>query len=86
MKQFQKNVYFCFIDHAKVFDCVDRNTLWKILQQMAIPDHHNCLLKNLYAGPEATEQDVEQQTGSKLGKEYVILSPCLFNLYVEYIM
>ena len=71
----KKNIYFIFIDYAKAFDCVDHNKLWKILQQMAIPDHHNCLLKNLYAGPEATEQDVEQQTGSKLGKEYA----CLFN-------
>ena len=66
--------------------CVDHNKLWKILQQMAIPDHHNCLLINLYGGPEATERDMEQQTGSKLGKKYVILSPCLFNLYAEYIM
>ena len=53
---------------------------------MAVPDHHNCLLINLYGDPEATEWDMEQQTGSKLGKEYVILSPCLFNLYAEYIM
>ena len=66
--------------------CVDHNKLWKILQQMAVPDHHNCLLINLYGDPEATEWDMEQQTGSKLGKEYVILSPCLFNLYAEYIM
>ena len=61
---------------SKAFDCVDHNKLWKILQQMAIPDHHNCLLKNLYAGPEATEQDVEQQTGSKSGKEYIKAEYC----------
>ena len=64
-REFQKNICFYFIESSKAFDCVDHNKLWKILQQMAIPDHHNCLLKNLYAGPEATEQDVEQQTGSK---------------------
>ena len=63
---FQKNVYFCFIDYAKVFDCVDHNKLWKILKEMGIPDHLTCLLRNLYAGQEATVRtDMEQQTGSK---------------------
>ena len=69
-KEFQKNIYFCFIDHAKAFDCVDRNKLWKILKEMVIPDHLTCLLRNLYAGREAIEWDMEQ-TGSKSGKEYV---------------
>ena len=61
---FQKNIHFCFIDYAKAFDCVDHNKLWKILQEMGIPDHLTCLLRNLYAGQEA-ELDMEQQTGSK---------------------
>ena len=73
VREFQKNIYFCFID------CVDHNKLWKILQEMGIPDHLTCLLRNLYAGWEAyrtcmevhSEVDIEQQTGSKLGKEYV---------------
>ena len=65
-REFQKNIYFCFIDYAKAFDCVDHNKLWKVLQEMGIPDHLTCLLKNLYV-----ELDMEQQTGSKLGKEYV---------------
>ena len=60
------NIYFCFIDYAKAFDCVDHNKLWKILKEMGIPDHLTCLLRNLYAGQEATlELDMEQQTGSK---------------------
>ena len=64
-REFQKN-YFCFIDYAKAFDCVDHNKLWKILKEMGIPDHLTCLLKNLYAGQETTlELDMEQQTGSK---------------------
>ena len=63
---FQKNIYFCFIDYAKAFDCVDHNKLWKILQEMGIPDHLICLLRNLCAGQEADiEPDMEQQTGSK---------------------
>ena len=62
-KEFQKNIYFCFIDYAKAFDCVDHNKLWKILQAMGIPDHLTFLLRNLYAGQE--ELDMEQQTGSK---------------------
>ena len=64
-REFQKNIYFCFIDHAKAFDCVDHNKLRKILKEMGIPDHLTCLLRNLYAGQEATELDMEQQTGSK---------------------
>ena len=65
-REFQKNIYFCFIDCAKAFDCVDHNKLWKILKEMGIPDHLTCLLKNLYAGQESTvELDMEQQTGSK---------------------
>ena len=70
-REFQKNIYFCFIDYAKAFDCVDHNKLWKILKEMGIADHLTYLLRNLYAGQEATELDMEQQTGSKLGKEYV---------------
>ena len=65
-REFQKNIYFCFIDYAKAFDCVDPNKLWKILKEMGIPDHLTCLLRNLHAGQEATlELDMEQQTGSK---------------------
>ena len=64
-REFQKNICFCFIDYAKAFDCVDHNKLWKILQEMGIPDHLTCLLRNLHAGQEATELDMEQQTGSK---------------------
>ena len=68
-REFQKNIYF-FIDNIKAFDCVDHNKLWKILKEMGIPDHLTCLLGNLYAGQEATVKlDMEQQTGSKLGKE-----------------
>ena len=71
-REFQKNIYFCFIDYAKAFDCVDHNKLWTILKEMGIPDHLTCLLRNLYAGQEATlELDMEQQTGSKQEKEYV---------------
>ena len=65
-REFQKNIYFCFIDYAKAFDCVYHNKLWKILKEMGIPDHLTCLLRNLDAGQEATlELDMEQQTGSK---------------------
>ena len=76
-REFQKNIYFCFTDYAKAFDCVDHNKLRKILQQMGIPDHLTCL--------QQLELDMKQQTGSKLRKDYVscILSPCLFNLYAE---
>ena len=65
-REFQKNIYFCFIDYAKAFDCVDNNKLWKILKEMGIPDHLTCLLSKLYAGKEAIfRTDMEQQTGSK---------------------
>ena len=71
-REFQKNIYFCLIDYAKTFDCMDHNKQWKILQEMGLPDHLTGLLRNLYAGQEATlELDMEQQTGSKLGKEYL---------------
>ena len=71
-RELKKNIYFCFIDYDKAFDCVDHNKLWKILKEMGIPDHLTCLLRNLYAGQEATvDLDMEQQTGSKSGKEYV---------------
>ena len=63
-REFQNNIYFCFIDYAKAFDCVDHNKLWKILKEMGIPGHRTCLLRNLYAGQEATELDTKQ-TGSK---------------------
>ena len=70
-KEFQKNIYFYFIDYAKAFDCVDHNKLWKILEKMWLQDHLICLLRNLYVGQEATELDMEQQTGSKSEKEFV---------------
>ena len=70
-REFQNNFYFCFIDHAKAFHCVDHNKLWKILKEMGIPDYLTCLLRNLYGGQEATELDIEQQTGFKSGKEYL---------------
>ena len=70
-REFQKNIYFCFIDYAKTFDYVDHNKLWKILKEMGISDQLTCLLRNLYAAQEVTEPDMEQQTGSKSGKEYV---------------
>ena len=68
---FQKNIYFCFIDNAKAFDSVNHNKLWKILKDMGIPDHLICLLRNLYVCQQATELDMEQQTGSKSRKEYI---------------
>ena len=64
-REFQKNIYICFMDYAKAFDGVEHNKLWKILREMGIPDNLTCLLRNLYAGQEATELDMEQQTGSK---------------------
>ena len=70
-REFQKNIYFCFIDYAKAFDCLDHNKLWEILQEMGISDHLPCLLRSLYAGQEATELDMEQQTGYKSGKKYI---------------
>ena len=89
-REFQKNIYFCFIDYAKAFDCVDHNKLWKILKEMGIPDHLTCLLKNLYAGQEATIRTGHGTTDwFQIRKEVCqgcILSPCLFNLYAEYIM
>ena len=89
-REFQKNIYLCFIDHAKAFDYVDPNKLWKILQEMEIPDHLTCLLRNLYAGQEATVRTGHRTTHwFQIGKgvhQGCILSPCLFNLYAEYIM
>ena len=89
-ESFQKNIYFCFIDYAKAFDCVDHNKLWKILKEMGIPDHLICLLRNLYAGQEATVKTGHGTTDCfQIGKgvcQGCILSPCLFNLYAEYIM
>ena len=89
-REFQKNIYFCFIDYAKVFDCVDHNKLWKILKEMGIPDHLTCLLRNLYAGQEATVRTVHGTTDwfqiRKGVHQGCILSPCLFSLYAEYIM
>ena len=89
-REFQKNIYFCFIDYAKAFDCVDHNKLGKILKEMRIPHHLTCLLKNLYAGQEATVRTGHQTTDwFQIGKgvrQGCILSPCLFNLYAEYIM
>ena len=70
-REFQKNIYFCFTDYAKVFDCVDHNKLWKILQEIRIPDHLTCLLRNLQVKKQQLDLDMEQQTGSKLGNEYV---------------
>ena len=75
-REFQKNIYFCFTDYPKAFDCVDHKKLWKILKEMGIPDHLTCLLRNLYVGQEATELDMEQQTGSKSGKEYIKVVYC----------
>ena len=89
-REFQKNIYFCFIDYAKAFECVDHNKLWKILNEMVIPDHLTCLLRNLYAGQEGTVRTGYGTTDwFQIGKEVsqgCILSPCLFNLHAEYIM
>ena len=89
-KNIQKNIYFCFIDYAKAFDRVDHNKLWKILKEMRIPDHLICLLRNLYAGQEATVRTGHETTDwFQIGKRVhqgCILSSCLFNLYAEYIM
>ena len=88
-REFQKNIYFCFIDYAKAFDCVDYKKLWTILKEMGIPDHLICLLRNLYAGQEATVRTGHGTTDwFQIGKgvhQGCILSPCLFNLYAEYI-
>ena len=89
-REFQKNIYFCFIDYTKAFDCVDHNKLWKILQEMGIPDQLTCHLRNLYAGQEATVRTGHGTTDwFQIGKgvhQVCILSPCLFNLYAEYIV
>ena len=89
-REFQKIIYFCFIDYAKAFDCVDHNKLWTILKEMGIPDHLTCLLRNLYAGQEAIVRSGHGTTDwFQIGKgvhQGCILSLCLFNLYAEYIM
>ena len=89
-RELQKNIYFCFIDYAKAFNCVDHNKLWKILKQMEIPEHPTCLLRNLYAGQEATVRTGRRTTDwfqiRKGVRQDCILSACLFNLYAEYIM
>ena len=89
-RKFQKNIYFCFIDCAKAFDCVDHNKLWEILEDMGIPDHLTCLLRKVCAGQEATVRTGHGtidwfQIGQGVRQGF-ILSPCLFNLYAEYIM
>ena len=87
--EFQKNIYFCFIDSAKAFDCMDHNKQWKILQEMGITDHLTCLLRNLYAGQEATVRTghgtIDWFQIGKGVRQSCILSHCLFNLYAEYI-
>ena len=89
-REFQKNIYFCFVDYAIAFDCVDHNKLWKILKEMGVPDHLTCLLRNLYAGQDATVRTGHGTTDwfliGKGVRQGCILSPCLFNLYAEYIM
>ena len=89
-REFQKNINFCFIDNAKTFDCVDHSKLWKILKEMGIPDHLTCLLRNLCAGQEAAVRTGHGTTDwFQIGKgvcQGCVLSPCLFNLYAEYIM
>ena len=92
VREFQKNLYFCFIDYTKAFDCVDHSKLWKILKEVGIPDHLTCLLSNLcrYAGQEETVRTKHGTTdwfqfGKGVSKS-CMLSPCLFNLYAEYIM
>ena len=88
-REFQKNIYFCFIDYAKACDCVGHNKLWKVLQEMGIPDHLTCL-RNLYAGQEATVRTGHGTTDwFQIGKgirQGCILPPCLFNLYAAYVM
>ena len=89
-REFQKNIYFCFIDYAKAFDYEDHNKLWKILREMGIPEHLTCLLRNLYAGQEATVRTGHGTTDWFQIRKGVhhgyILSPCLFNLYAAYTM
>ena len=90
IQESSRNIYFCFIDYAKAFDCMDQNKLWKILKEMGIPDHLTCLLRNLYAGQDATVRPGHGTTDwFQIGKgvgQGCILSLCLFNLYAEYIM
>ena len=89
-KEFQENIYFCFIDYTKAFDCVDHNKLWKILKEMGLPDHLTCLLRNLYTDQEATVRNGHGTTDWFQIRKGVcqgcIFSPCLFNLYAEYII
>ena len=89
-REFQKNIYFRFVDYVKTFDCVNHNKLWKILKEMGMPDHMTCLLRNLYTGQESTVRTGHGTTDwFQVGKgvhQGCILSPCLFNLYAEYIM
>ena len=89
-REFKKNIYLCFIDYAKAFDCVDHNKWWKNLKEMGIPEHLTCLLRNLYAGQEATVRTGHVTTDwfqiRKGVRQGCILSPCLFNFYAEYIM
>ena len=89
-REFQKSIYFCFIEYAKAFDCVDHNKLWKIFQEKGIPDHLTCLLRNLYAGQKVAVRTEHGTTDwfqiRKRVCQGCILSPCLFNLYTEYIM
>ena len=89
-REFQKNIYFCFVDYVKAFDCVDHNKLWKFLKEMGIPDHLTCLLRNLYAGQEATVRTGHERADwfqiRKRVRQGCILSPYLFSLYAEYIM
>ena len=85
----EKNIYFSFIDYAKAFDCVDHSKLWKILKEMGLSDHLTCLLRNLYAGQEATGRSRHGTDGFQIGKgvrQGCISSPCLFNVYAEYLM
>ena len=89
-RDFQKNIYFCFIDYTKAFDCVDHNKLWKIFQKTGIPDHLTCLLRNLYVSQEATVRTRHGTTDRfQIGEgvcQGCILSPCLFNIHAEYII
>ena len=87
-REFQENIYFCFIDYAKTFDCVDHHKLWNILKEMGIPDHLSCFLRNLYSGQEATVRTghgtIDWFQIGKGVRQGCTLSPCLFNLYAEY--
>ena len=90
-REFQKNTYFCFIDYTKVFNCVDHSKLWKTLQEMGIPDHLSCLLRDLYESQQATVRTGHGTTDwlqirKGLHQGCILLSPCLFNLYAEYII